>query len=197
MTSSRSSTMGEHALDSPFAAGVVVAARLSLAPALRPDGARQYCSEQLPRERWFLKMGSADATARRIAVSGGSETGGLYRRQRAQIGGDRVEIGERDRLVPIIGHRVRELRPVRADAGGDRALDLGIAPFADAVLRVGGDVAADDPFCHIRVIGQVAAAGIKEAPVGGAAGPRHAVAAVTMPDRSGEVRAIGELLLPR
>ena len=60
--------MGEHALDSPFAAGVVVAARLSLAPALRPDGARQHCLEQLPRERWFLKMGSGDATARRIAV---------------------------------------------------------------------------------------------------------------------------------
>src|SRR5438046_10286234 len=93
MTSSRSSTMGEHALDSPFAAGVVVAARLLLAPALRPDGARQHCSEQLPRERWFLKMGSADATARRITVSRRSETGGLYRPQVAGIGGERGEHG--------------------------------------------------------------------------------------------------------
>src|SRR5437763_15317726 len=101
MTSSRSSTMGEHALDSPFAAGVVVAARLSLAPALRRDGARQHCSEQLPRERWFLKMGSADATARRIAISRGSETGRLYRPQRAQIGGDRVEIGGPPPPLPL------------------------------------------------------------------------------------------------
>src|SRR5205823_11432988 len=118
MTSSRSSTMGEHALDSPFAAGVVVAARLLLAPALRPDGARQHCLKQLPRERWLLKMGSADATARRIAVSRGSETGGLYRRQRAQIGGDRVEIGGRGRRFPIIKHRVCEGRPARGDAAG-------------------------------------------------------------------------------
>src|SRR6266550_8893690 len=183
MTSSRSSTMGEHALDSPFAAGVVVAARLLLAPALRPDGARQHCLEQLPRERWFLKMGSGDATARRIAVSRGSEAGGLYRPQRAQIGGDRVEIGGRDRLVPIIGHRVREPRPVWANAGGDRAFHLGIAPFADAVLRVGGDVAADDPPRDIGVVGKVTPPGIKDAAVeGGPTGPRHGVAAEAVPD---------------
>src|SRR5205823_13413059 len=130
MTSSRSSTMGEHALDSPFAAGVVVAARLLLAPALRPDGARQHCLEQLPRERWFLKMGSADATARRIAVSRGSETGGLYRPQRAQIGGDRVEIGGRGRPVPIIRARVGGARPPPAGAGGGRPLLLPPRPLS-------------------------------------------------------------------
>src|SRR5438067_8597633 len=121
MTSSRSSTMGEHALDSPFAAGVVVAARLLLAPALRPDGARQHCLEQLPRERWFLKMGSGDATARRIAVSRGSEAGGLYRPQRAQIGGDRVEIGGGASPVSSIGHRVCAPPPRPAHAGPARA----------------------------------------------------------------------------
>src|SRR5438270_12086016 len=90
-------------------------------------------------------MGSGDATARRIAVSRGSEAGGLYRPQRVQIGGDRVEIGGRDRLVPIIGPRVRGPRPLPADAGGGRALHLRLAPFSAAVPPGGGGVVGGHP----------------------------------------------------
>src|SRR5436190_1881082 len=90
-------------------------------------------------------MGSGDATARRIAVSRGSEAGGLYRPQRAQIGGDRVEIGGRELLVPTIRQTVGAPRPVWADAGGGRAFLLAVAPFAPGLLRVGGDVGGGEP----------------------------------------------------
>src|SRR6476646_99341 len=97
MTSSRSSTMAEHAPGSPFAAGVVVAARLLAASALRPDGARRQCLRQLPREQCLSKAGSAMRQPAASRFRDALEAGRLYRRQRAQIGGDRACVDERVR----------------------------------------------------------------------------------------------------
>src|SRR5438270_12825809 len=50
------------------------------------------------------------------------------------------------------------LRSVRADAIGNGALDLRIGPVADAMLRAGGDVAADGCPAGVVEIGQFAPA---------------------------------------
>jgi hypothetical protein len=70
------------------------------------------------------------------------------RRQRAKVDDDRVEIAGQDRLEEVRGHRRTErLAGERAArrplAVRDRALDLGVAPGADAGLAVGRDVRGD------------------------------------------------------
>ena len=64
--------MGQHALNTPFAR-VVVAAQSLLAPrvgwmACANTARRHGGRRQLPRQRRYLKAGSGDATARRIAL---------------------------------------------------------------------------------------------------------------------------------
>src|SRR5437588_7861720 len=90
---------------------------------------------------------------------------GPGRFQRAQKGDDRIEIGGRDPLVPSEGHRAAEVRAVWADAIGNGALDLRIGPVADAVLRAGGDIAADGDPAGVVELGPFAAAEISEAHV--------------------------------
>src|SRR5689334_24057648 len=64
----------------------------------------------------------------------------LLRRHGAQIGHDRVEVGRRHVLVELKAHRRLQARAVLADPVGDRALDLVVAPRADALFLVRGDV---------------------------------------------------------
>src|SRR6516162_11353173 len=59
----------------------------------------------------------------------------------ADVRDDRTEIRRGDALIPGERHRHGKPSAVRADAVDDRALDLSIAPVADAVLRIRGDVA--------------------------------------------------------
>ena len=68
-----------------------------------------------------------------------------HRRQRAQIDDDGVEVARQDGLEEVGGHRrAQRLAGERPALGAlavrDRALDLGVAPGADAGLPVGRDV---------------------------------------------------------
>src|SRR5215471_20153319 len=67
----------------------------------------------------------------------------FQRLERAQISDDRIEIVGRDLGVPVARHCAAHWRAVRTNARADGSLDLLVAPPADAVLGLGGNVAAD------------------------------------------------------
>ena len=67
----------------------------------------------------------------------------FQRLERPQISDDRIEIVWRDFGVPVARHCAAQWRPVRTNARADGLLDVVVAPSADAVLGLGGDVAAD------------------------------------------------------
>src|SRR5271166_137967 len=71
----------------------------------------------------------------------GEACGLLYRRHRAQIGHDGVEVGRSDRGVVMEAHRRLEVLALPVDAGGDGFLDLAVGPSADALGLARGDVA--------------------------------------------------------
>src|SRR3954470_11342217 len=56
----------------------------------------------------------------------------FLRRQRPHIGDDGIEIGIRHVSVVLVAHRALERRAVLPLALGDRSLDLGVGPVADA-----------------------------------------------------------------
>src|SRR5205814_4735069 len=65
----------------------------------------------------------------------------FLRRQRPQVGDDGIEVGVGHLGVVLITHRALERRAVLPLALGDRGLDLGVGPVADAGGLVRGDVA--------------------------------------------------------
>jgi hypothetical protein len=67
----------------------------------------------------------------------------LFRLDRAHKGNDRVEIAGRHLDVPVVRHWSRQFRAVRSNALGDRLLDIVVAPLADTLLGISGDIAAD------------------------------------------------------
>src|SRR6516162_7822892 len=67
----------------------------------------------------------------------------FQRLERAQISDYRIEIVGRDLGVPVARHCPAQWRAVRTNVRADGSLDLVVAPPADAVLGLGGDVAAD------------------------------------------------------
>ena len=103
--------------------------------------------------RWNRDIGPARAAIegrRRAAIpcrrrrpAGRGAKAGAYSfgRQRPQIGDDGVEIGVRHLGVVLEAHRALERRAVLPLALGDRGLDLGVGPVADAGGLVRGDVA--------------------------------------------------------
>src|SRR5260370_12732867 len=119
-------------------------------------------------------------------------TGALFRfqrHQRAQIGDDRIEIVGRDLGVPVASHCAAQWRPVGTNARTDGSLDIVVAPSADPVLGIGGDIAADGLRPRVSEIGQLAPARRASAHIW-PAGPRGSVAAQAMPDGSCPIAAV-------
>src|SRR5690606_34091349 len=92
----------------------------------------------------------ATVPGRRTSVAPGRTATGsasprlvCHRLQAAQIAHESVEVLGGDVLVGGEVHRRLQLGAVAADALGDGPLDPGVAPLAEAGLRVGGDVGGD------------------------------------------------------
>src|SRR5262245_39209968 len=77
----------------------------------------------------------------------------FQRLERAQISDDRIEIVGRDLGVPVACHCAAQWRAVRTNARADGSLYIVVAPFANAVVGLGGDVAADGLRPRVAEIG--------------------------------------------
>ena len=116
----------------------------------------------------------------------------LYRLNRAHEDNDRIEIVRFYPRIPVVWHWSSQFRAIWSNSLSDRVLDVVLAPFADTVLRIRGNVAADT-WRDLTETREFAPARIGEAHIEWLAVPRRCVAQHAMSEAH-EITAISDFI---